>query len=459
MANEQSRITIVGPQRRVDLAVPATTPIGEYVPGLAEMCGADESPTMPPAWSLAPADAPAFPIEATLADLGVLDGQVLYLRDVAVEPGDPPVVMDIDEVIADEADRLRRRRTHTGPIVLAFGLAWLLAAALAAGRHVSAGTGSAVALLVTGLALIGVGWGLRQRPSAVPDWLLNLVVLAAIPCMAVSGMLIADGLAGAGQRWAGAVAGANLAAMMALAATPGVVLLAIEAQLIVAGAVVPLLTGLEADRIEGAALTAAVSVGLLALSRRFAAMLTVWGTRMPKGRRAAAEATTHLVALSSRMTAVVMAGPSVALAITLPMLAASGRGFAVAAAVVLTLAMLVRARQAAFTNELLMAGGAAMVGLFALLNAFVELLGMAGTAGEVLLLVGGATVAAIGIGLSVLLAAPADQPVPDPNQPRKPRKRTRAEMMGVATAVAVAPLTVGVFGVYSDLIWLGRTLF
>ncbi|GLZ01026.1 EsaB/YukD family protein [Actinoplanes sp. NBRC 103695] len=459
MAKEQSRITVVGPQRRVDLAVPATTPIGEYAPSLAEMCGADESPTMPPAWSLAPADAPAFPIEATLGDLGVLDGQVLYLRDTAVEPGDPPVVMDVDEVVADETERMRRRRMHAGPVVLGFGLAWLLSAAVLAGWRVSVSTGSAIALLLTGLALMGVGWGLRQRPSAVPDWLLTVVVLLAMPCLAVSGLLIADDIAGAGLRWAGAVAGANLAALMALAATPGVVLLAVEAQLVIAGILVPLLIGLEADHIEAAALVAAVAAALTAVSRRLAAMLTVWGTRMPKGRRAAAEATTNLVAYSGRLCAVVLAGPTIALVITLPVLALSGQAFAVAVATTLTVAMLVRARQAAFTNELLMSGGVAMAGLFSLFTPISAAIGATGAAGEVLLLVGGGTVAAIGIGMSLLLAAPADQPVPDPNQPRKPRKRTRAEVMGGITAVAVAPLTVGVFGVYGDLIWLGRTLF
>ena len=457
MANEQSRITVVGPQRRADLAVPATTPIGEYAANLADMCGAEPSPTMPQAWSLAPADAPAFPLEATLADMGVLDGQVLYLRDTAVEPGDPPVVMDVDEVVADEAGRLRRQRMHTAPVVLAFGLTWLLAAAVLAAWR--AGTGPAVALLVTGLVLIGVGWGLRQRPSAIPDWLVHVAALSAVPVMAVAGTLVADDIAGAGQRWTGAIAGANLAALMALAATPGVVLLAVEAQLAVGAILAPLLLSVGADDIEAAALIAAVSVALLAVSRRIAALLTVWGNRMPKGRRAAAETTTHLVSFSGRLLAVVMAGPCVALAITVPMMAGSGRSFAVASAVVLTIALLVRARQAGFTNELVMAVGVAVISTFALWTPIVNLFGVTGTAAEVLLLVGGGIVVAAGIGMSVLLPAPADQPVPDSSQPQKPRKRTKTEVMGVLTAVAVAPLTIGVFGVYGDLIWIGRTLF
>jgi hypothetical protein len=66
---------------------------------------------------------------------------------------------------------------------------------------------------------------------------------------------------------------------------------------------------------------------------------------------------------------------------------------------------------------------------------------------------------AIGIGISILLRPPADQPDSNTDGPRKPRKRSRAEVIGVITAVAVAPLTLGVYGVYGDLIWFGRTLF
>lgn len=459
MANEQSRITVIGTRRRIDLAVPATTPVGEYVPRLAELCGEDESPTMPAAWSLAPADAPAIPLDASLADMGVLDGQVLYLRDIAVEPGDPPVVMDVDEVVADEAGRLRRRRMHAGPVMLALGLGWLLAAAALTGWRTPANTGSAIILLLTGLLLLGAGWGLRQRPSAVPAWLTHVVVLSAGPCLAVSGMQIAESLLGPGHRWTGAVAGANLAMLMALAVGPGVVLMAVEANLAVAAVLVPLAFGLEADRIEAAALVAAVAAGLLAVSRRIAAMLTAWGSRVPKGRQAAAAATTRLVSFSSRVLTVVMAGPTLALAVTLPILALSGRAFALASAAILTVVLVARARHAAFTNELLMIGGAATIGLFTLLVPLVRLIGVAGTAAEALLFAAGLTVTAAGIGMSILLRSPADQPEPRPDQPRKPRKRRRTEVIGAVAAVAVAPLTMGVFGVFSDLVWFGRTLF
>ncbi|MEU8210348.1 EsaB/YukD family protein [Micromonospora sp. NPDC049044] len=459
MATEQSRITVIGTRRRIDLAVPASTPIGEYVPRLAELCGEEESPAMPAAWSLAPADAPAIPLDATLADMGVLDGQVLYLRDIAVEPGDPPVVMDIDEVVADEAGRLRRQRMHAGPVVLALGLGWLLAAAFLTGWRTAADTGSALALLLAGLLLLGAGWGLRQRPSAVPDWLVHVVVLAAAPCFALSGMQITGSLLGDGHQWTGAVVGANLALMMALAVGPGVVLMAVEAQLAVAAVLVPLAYGLEADRVETAALVAAVALGLLAVSRRIAAMVTAWGNRVPAGRQAAAVATTELTSSSSRVLSVVMAGPTLALAVTLPMLALSGRGFALASAAILTLGLLVRARHAAFTNELLMIGGAATVGLFTLMIPLAWLVGVTGTAAQALLIAAGVAVTAVGIGMSVLMRSPADQPEPLSDRPRKPRKRSRSEVIGAIAAVAVAPLTMGVFGVFSDLVWFGRTLF
>lgn len=60
MADQQCRVTVVGQRRRVDLAVPATAPIGEYVGELAGMCGESDDDAMPAAWSLAPYGMPAL---------------------------------------------------------------------------------------------------------------------------------------------------------------------------------------------------------------------------------------------------------------------------------------------------------------------------------------------------------------------------------------------------------------
>ncbi|MFG1610436.1 EsaB/YukD family protein [Actinoplanes sp. NPDC049265] len=459
MANEQSRITVIGAHRRVDVAVPSISPIGEYAPRLAEICEESGPDAMPPVWSLGVAGEPAFPADASLADLGVVDGQVLYLRDIAVEPGDAPVVKDIDEVVADESLRRRRDRMHAGPVVLAFGLAWLIAAAVVIGSRSAGSAASTAGLVLVSLAILATGYGLRHRSSAVPAALVHIVVISSIPCMAVAGVLVAQGFGGPGLRWAGGVAGANVGGLMALAAMPGVVLMAIELQLAVAAVLVLVIMGLGADQVAASALVAAVAMGLIAVSRQVSASLMAWSNRVPTGRRAAALATGDLVIRSGRLLAVVIAGPTVALAVTLPTLALSPRAFAVATATVITIALLARARLAAFTSELLTQGGAGLIGTFALLVHLAELVDITGAAAEALLLGASITIIGLGVAMSVLLQTP-EEPEPDGvPRPKKPRKRSKAEAIGVITAVATVPLTMGVFGVFGHLVWVGRTLF
>ncbi|MFE9191947.1 EsaB/YukD family protein [Micromonospora sp. NPDC007208] len=459
MANEQSRITVVGQLRRVDIAVPSTAPIGEYAPQLAELCGQAEPDVMPAAWSLAGVDGQAYPLDASLQDLGVVDGQVLYLRDVTREPGEAPVVKDIDEVVADESAAQRRARPGGGPVVLSFGLAWLAAAAVLIGRAsgLSAPSVTVVVLVLVALALFGVGWGLQQKPSTMPETFVHLVVLGALPCLTVAGLLAGGGLGGPDYRWIGAIAGANLAALMGLALVPGVVLAAVEVQLFVAAVVALLLLGLEADRNQAMALVAAVAVAMLAGARRTSAMLTSWGVRRPRGRSAAAEATNELVRDSNRFLAVVVAGPTAALALALPPLAVSGEAFSVATAIVVSAALLARARQAAVTGELLATAGAGLVGLFALIVGVTQA-GAADVLVAALLLVAGLLVVGVGVAMAYLIPSKDDQ-IDAATVAQAPRKRSRAEVVGVVTGLAIAPLTLGVLGVFEHLIAVGRSLF
>src|SRR4051794_656359 len=102
MLDRRSRITVVGGDKRVDVALPSESPIGEYVVGLADLCGQTAGGLMTPAWSLAPAGREPWPVELSLAEAGVADGQVLYLCDSARDPGTAPVVEDVEELVADD---------------------------------------------------------------------------------------------------------------------------------------------------------------------------------------------------------------------------------------------------------------------------------------------------------------------------------------------------------------------
>ena len=163
MLDRRSRVTVVGVSTRVDLALPSNTPIGEYVAGLASLCGQARGGAMPPAWSLAAAGTPPIPVGTSLAEAGVIDGQVLYLRDVSRDPGATPLVEDIDELVADEVERQRDRSQPRGLAIMSFGLLWLMmAAAVAALGHGGGLMMPAIVLVVAGMVALAIGWSLHQ---------------------------------------------------------------------------------------------------------------------------------------------------------------------------------------------------------------------------------------------------------------------------------------------------------
>ncbi|MFI5935010.1 EsaB/YukD family protein [Actinoplanes sp. NPDC051494] len=446
MANEHTRVTVVGTYRSVDIALPSLSPIGEYTPRLAELCGQEGSDQLPPVWSLARADTGPFALDTGLLQAGVVDGEVLYLYDLAGGPLEVPDVKDIDEAVAEETEQLRRDTVHPGPVVLALGLILLVAAAVMLALRYRADTGAAVGLTVAGMALLGTGWGLNQRKTPAPAGLVLGVALTAVPCLAAAGLLIARGLGGSGWGWGGAAIGANTAMLMAIAMLPEVIFVAVEISLVAAGLLAALTAGLEADGVESAAIIAAAATGMLALSRRLAALVTAW---MP------ARPIPELVHSSARVLPFVLIGPVLGLAVTLPVLAVSGRSFAVILAVFVCAAVFARARGAAFTTELYLLGGAATIGAFGLLVAAVRAVTSSGAGAAVILLGAGLLVVAAGVMMSILVP-----PVKPPGSgPKPPIRRSRAEVLGVVAAIAIAPLTMGVFGVFGHLMMVGRTIF
>jgi MinD-like ATPase involved in chromosome partitioning or flagellar assembly len=85
-------ITIAGPDRRVDLVVSTETPVAELIPTFVEM-SMDEPPedTLPQAvWSVALPGRPPLPLDRTLRDAGVADGDVLTLAEVRPRTQSPP---------------------------------------------------------------------------------------------------------------------------------------------------------------------------------------------------------------------------------------------------------------------------------------------------------------------------------------------------------------------------------
>ncbi|WP_306204568.1 EsaB/YukD family protein [Actinoplanes sp. RD1] len=452
MAHEQTRVTVVGTYRSADIALPSLSPLGEFTARLAELCGQDTNDQLPPVWTLSRPDTGPLGLDTSLLQAGVVDGEVLYLYDLAGGAVDSPIVMDIDEIVAEETEELRLRSVHPGPVVIGVGLLLLVATAVLAGWRYDADTGSAVGLTAGGLALLGAAWGVRQKESATPPLLIQLIALAAVPVLAGAGALIAEGLAG--SAWAGAAVGANIAAVMAIATLGDVLIVAVELWLAVGGGLVALTAGLESDAVESSAVVAAVAIGMLAIARRLAATVTVWGQKLPRGRQPFAEATTGLVDRSAQITAVVMAGPVVALAVAVPVLAFSGRAFAIVLAWVCCLVLFTRSRIAAFTAEMWILGVTTALTFFSLLAAVTDTLAPA--TGSLLLVGSGLIVVLAGIGLSVLVPPRTRH---TGSGPKPPVRRSRSEVVGAASALVIAPLTIGVFGVLGHLVTVGRTLF
>jgi MinD-like ATPase involved in chromosome partitioning or flagellar assembly len=84
---ERMIVTVVGPDRRADVALPVDAPIGELIPGLTEICARqtlDDVQTQL-AWAVTPegSDEPLAD-GASLTQCGVVEGDVLELRGVPV---------------------------------------------------------------------------------------------------------------------------------------------------------------------------------------------------------------------------------------------------------------------------------------------------------------------------------------------------------------------------------------
>jgi type VII secretion integral membrane protein EccD len=464
MIDRRSRVTVVGDRRRLDVAIPAVAPVGEYAPRLAELCGQERGGPLPRVWSLQAAGAAPLPLDASLADHGVTDGQVLYLSDLAGDPTAGPVVEDIDELVGAEAETQRGAAVPRSRIVIGLGLAWLVATAAAAVWRGNGNGQLAVAggLITCALLLIATGWTLNQRRAAVPAALRLLVSLTAVPCMAVAGEWTARFAGGPAFGWPGAIAGANLAAVMAIAATPEAVIFAIEVQLAVAAALVPLLIALRATGVQTAAATVIAALSLIGLSKRIAAVITTWSQRTPPDAQSTAHAVTQLLIRARRLLTVVVVGPTVALAVALPVLAFSRQPFAMALAAVAGAALLIRAEQSGFTNELVLIGGAGLVGVFGVLGGLIWWLVPSGPLALILLAVCGLGLVAAGaIAALTGLHSEATETteVKVGGVPMRPVRRRFVDVVGMLCMIASASLVLGVFGVFEQLTALGRGMF
>jgi len=271
MTDQHCRVTVVGERRRVNLAVPAQAPIVDYVATLADLCGQPTDDSFPAVWSLAVVGRAPFPLERSLAACGVVDGQVLQLRDVLAGEADEAVVLDVDEAVEDASQRFGRwawtPRAHSATQLL-LAAAWLVCALVA--LEVGAPrvdprslAGPAILLGVIGVAIAAVA---SHRKWPMPGPVRGLLAFATVPEFGAAGAFLAGRHATHGVVALAVMGGALLGSAMAMAAVPGTATLAISCVVAVGFAAAALLSALHADAAESAAVIVVVALVLSSLA-------------------------------------------------------------------------------------------------------------------------------------------------------------------------------------------------
>ena len=164
-----SRVTVVAPNTRIDLALPADVAVADLLPMLLDMSGeaaAADGGSRHGGWCLAKLGGDALDNSQTLASLGIVDGDLLQLRRRSDNPP-PPLYDDVVDALAEAEPGSYRPWTKetAAKIGHAAGVLGLIAAAAAlglpgaftqstAGQLITAGVALVVAVFATGIGSV-----------------------------------------------------------------------------------------------------------------------------------------------------------------------------------------------------------------------------------------------------------------------------------------------------------------
>jgi len=162
------RITVVGPQKRVDLALPGYIPFAELFPVVARFAGLDRAAAGEAAsgWVLQRLGQAPFPLDATPQQAGLRDGELIYLSPRAT----PLPELAFDDVADVIAVGVGERPDRWGP---------------ADTRRVA--FGAAAAGLLTGIAVLVLSG---------PPWTVSAVTAGLLAVLLVGGAAAASRAAG-----------------------------------------------------------------------------------------------------------------------------------------------------------------------------------------------------------------------------------------------------------------------
>ncbi|HEY0450501.1 type VII secretion integral membrane protein EccD [Actinophytocola sp.] len=197
-----SRVTVVAPRTRIDVALPAGVAVADLLPMLLEMAkeATPDGGARHGGWCLAKlGDAPLDP-SRTLASLGVVDGELLQLRRRAENPP-PPLYDDVVDAIAESSpDSYRPWTKQTARRIgyIAGALALIVAAVtvlmtgpLFGGSHIGAAvTAGAAAVVAVALGAV-IARAYQEETTGV-----LIAAAGGLPMAFVSGLYIVPGATG-----------------------------------------------------------------------------------------------------------------------------------------------------------------------------------------------------------------------------------------------------------------------
>jgi type VII secretion integral membrane protein EccD len=432
------------------VCLPADVPVAELVPMLMELLGPAVPDDRPLPWRLTGAAGGPLPPEATLDELGVLDGELLRLGPMAPPPP-PPVFDDPVDALAALAVQPAGPDRPRAAIVL---LGVVPAAALLLGGVRAVGDSRAylwAAVLLAGLgAVASIGWAARLGRAGQPTAVVP--ALCAVPLAAAAGWAAVPG-PGAGPLLVAAVAAGTAAALAQVAArTAAAALIGVAAIAVTTAAAAAVRLRFDAPIHAIGAATAAVALSLGPLLPRL--VLRLAGLPRPvvptdAATLTAADSGPDLLppaelAARSRLAhselAGLAGGAAVVAAVGAPLAATGATGWSgpVLVAVVAAV-LLLRARGFADppTARIHLAAGTAAA--VALVGTAASAFGPAGYLVGALVLLGGAAAALVGLGRTTAASPVARRAV------------DIVEAVLTAAAVPLALAAAGVFALVREL--------
>lgn len=275
---ELCRLVVSGPERQIEVAVPANVLVADLLPALLHHLGDNlaDAGLAHGGWVLQRFGGPALDEDRSIAALGLHDGETVYLRPRADQI--PPV--HFDDLADGIAAGVRNRAGRWRPEMIRWAAMGALAAVLLVGAAVLVLTGpeQARALCAVAVAVISMAGAVGLTRSAGDPGFGAVAAASGIGYAVLAAMMIPDLtgddvalVVGAPEAFAGSVAALLFAVLAAvLLGWPGPRLAGILAGLFFAAlgsglaAFVPLSAGKAAAVVAVAATVATVRVPLLA---------------------------------------------------------------------------------------------------------------------------------------------------------------------------------------------------